>query len=145
VTNRKDQGRYARMVAFWGLVLLVAYGCFRGGGLVTVLDGWMGDSNATYVDPFPLLGSLKTSTLLALGVLFVHAVFVHKFLGSPKVDKTLTETELEMQKVTWPTWPDTWNGTVAVAFLVGLLLVFLALVDFLLVSIMRGMWGGGVA
>jgi hypothetical protein len=52
VTNRKDQGRYARMVAFWGLVLLVAYGCFRGGGLVTVLDGWMGDSNATYVDPF---------------------------------------------------------------------------------------------
>jgi hypothetical protein len=34
---------------------------------------------------------------------------------------------------------------VAVAFLVGLLLVFLALVDFLLVSIMRGMWGGGVA
>ena len=43
MSYRKDQGRYARMLAFWALTLLVAYGCFHSGGLVNVLDRSMGE------------------------------------------------------------------------------------------------------
>ena len=143
MSNRKDLGRYARMVAFWGIVLLVAYGCFRGGGLVTVLGGWLGDSDQTYVDPFPLLGTLKTSTVIAIAFVVVVGFLVHRFLSRPKIAKTLAETESEMHKVTWPSWPDTWNGTLAVAVMVGVLLLFLTVTDLLLVTFMRGVWGGG--
>ena len=142
MSYRKDQGRYARMLAFWGIVLLVAYGCFRGGGLVTVLDGWLAETNTTFVDPFPLLGTLKTSTVIALGLVGFVALMVHSFTSSRRVADALIETEAEMHKVTWPNWPETWNGTVAVTGMVVVLLVFLTLVDLLLVTMMRALWGG---
>jgi len=71
------------MVAFWGLVILVGYGCFHGGGLVTVLDGWLGANNTTFVDPFPLLGALKTSTIAALGVTLFAGFTLHRILSRP--------------------------------------------------------------
>jgi preprotein translocase SecE subunit len=145
VSYRKDQGRYARLVAFVGLVLLVAYGCFHGGGLVTVMDGWLGESNATFVDPFPLLGSLKTSTLIALGVASVAAFVIHSFLNRPRVADALIDTEEEMHKVTWPTWSEAWSGTMAVACMVLILFVFLTLVDVLLLEVLGRLWGGGAS
>lgn len=138
----KDQGRYARMIAFWGIVLLVAYGCFHGGGLVTVLDGWLGQSNTTFVEPFPLLGALKTSTLIALGVVAVTMWIVHRVTTAPRVATALVETELEMQKVTWPTWPETWVGTMAVVCTVLVLFLFLTVVDLVLTEVLGSIWGG---
>jgi len=143
VSYRKDQGRYARLVAFVGLVMLVGYGCFHGGGLVTTLDGWLGDGNATYVDPFPLLGSLKTSTVIALGVAAFTAFVIHSILNRPRVADSLIETEEEMHKVTWPTWPETWNGTMAVVGMVLVLFVFLTVVDVVLLEVFGRLWGGG--
>lgn len=143
MSNQQDQGRYARMVAFWGLLTLVAYGCFHGGGLVTVLDGWLGDSNTTYVKTFPLLGSLKTSTVIALGITVAAAFAFHSFVGQPRVAKTLVETEEEMHKVTWPTWPETWSGTLAVIGMVVVLFLFLTAVDLMLAKIMGSLWGSG--
>ena len=143
MSYRKDQGRYARLVAFVGLVLLVAYGCFQGGGLVTTLDGWLGDSNTTYVDPFPLLGSLKTSTLISIGVAGAFALLMHRILNRPRVADALIETEEEMHKVTWPTWPETWNGTMAVVCMVLVLFVFLTVVDVVLLEVLGRLWGGG--
>ena len=143
MSNRKDQGRYARMVAFWGILLLVCYGCFRGGGLVDVMGGWMGDSNQTYIDPFPIVGTLSTATLICFGVVALVAFLVHRFLSVPKVADTLVETEGEMYKVTWPGWPETWNGTVAVAIMVVILLLFLAAVDLVLAGAMKAFFSGG--
>lgn len=143
MSYRKDQGRYARLVAFVGLVSLVAYGCFHGGGLVTTLDGWLGERNATYVDPFPLLGSLKTSTVIALAVAFVVGYLIHAILNRPRVADALIETEEEMHKVTWPTWPETWGGTMAVVAMVLVLFVFLTLVDVALLEVLGRLWGGG--
>lgn len=143
MSYKKDQGRYARMVAFWGLVVLVGYGCFHGGGLVTVLDGWLAANNTTYVDPFPLLGSLKTSTLIALGVAGASALAIHRILNRPRIADTLIDTETEMAKVTWPTWPETWSGTMAVVGMVLVLFVFLTVVDLLLLKVMGSLWGGG--
>lgn len=136
MSYRKDQGRYARMLSFWGLTLLVMYGCFYGGGLVSVLDRWLGESNQTYVDPFPLLGQLKLSTLIALGVLLVAVVLIRTILTRPRVVGALVETEGEMRKVTWPTWGEAWQGTMAVTVMVIVLFVFLAGADVVLLSLM---------
>jgi preprotein translocase SecE subunit len=143
VSYRKDQGRYARMVAFWALVLLIAYGCFHGGGFVTVLDGWLGDGNTTFVDPFPLIGSLTTASVIALALLVAAGWLFHRILNKPKVADALIETEAELHKVTWPTWPETWAGTLAVAATVLALFLFLTVVDLLLTKVMGSFWGGG--
>lgn len=143
MSYRKDQGRYARMIAFWALVLLVAYGCFHGGGLAELLDGWMGASNSTLIDPFPILKTLKVSTLIALAVLAVASFAIHRILNRPKLADTLIDTESEMQKVTWPTWGEAWQGTVAVTVMVFILFVFLTLADFGIIRVMMVLMGGG--
>ena len=136
MSYRKDQGRYARMVAFWGVTLLVAYGCFHAGGLVTVLDGWLGTSNTTFIETFPLVGSLKLSTLIALGALIVAGFVIHRVLNRPKVADALIDTEAEMHKVTWPTWGEAWSGTMAVTAMVIVLFLFLTGVDLVMSELM---------
>ena len=143
MSHSKDQGRYARMLAFWALVLLVAYGCFHSGGLVSVLDRYMGDSNPVLIDPFPLLETLKVSTCIAIGVLLLAGAMIYVVLRGPKVAATLVETESEMQKVTWPSWGEAWHGTMAVAVMVLVLFVFLSLVDLLFIKAMFMLMGGG--
>lgn len=140
---RKDQGRYARMLAFWGVSLLAMYGCFYSGGLVSVLDRWLGDANQIYVDPFPLIGQLKTSSLIALGVLVAAMVVTRLVFARPKLVGTLVETENEMRKVTWPTWGEAWQGTVAVAVMVIVLFLFLTGADLLLIKLMSTLMPGG--
>jgi preprotein translocase SecE subunit len=142
VSYRKDQGRYARMVAFWALLSLMAYGCFHGGGLSDLLDGWLAASNQTYIDPFPILGTLKTSTLIALGVLGVLGFAIHRILNQPKIADTLIDTEAELVKVTWPTWAEAWAGTVAVTVMVLILFVFLTAADLGLIKVMLMLMGG---
>ena len=142
MSYRKDQGRYARMFAFWAIVLLVAYGCFHGGGLTDQLDRWMGDSNRTLIDPFPILKTLKVSSLIALGVLLLTALIVYRVLNKPRIADTLIETEAELQKVTWPTWPEAWQGTMAVTVMVLILFAFLTVVDIALVQAMLALMGG---
>jgi preprotein translocase SecE subunit len=145
VSYRKDQGRYARMLAFWAVLLLVAYGCFHSGGLVSVLDRYMGDSNPVLVDPFPLLGRLRVSTCIVLGALLLVGVVLHAILQRPKVADALIETEAEMQKVTWPSWGEAWQGTMAVTIMVVVLFLFLSAVDLLLLKAMQMLTGGGAA
>ena len=43
-----------------------------------------------------------------------------------------TEVRREMSKVTWPSWKETWLTTVMVFIMVGLTMVFFAVVDFVL-------------
>jgi preprotein translocase SecE subunit len=143
VSQRKDQGRYARMLAFWALILLIAYGCFHSGGFVSVLDRWMADSNRVLIDHFPLLGKLKVSTCIVLGVLLISGLLIHVILAKPKIAAALVDTEAEMRKVTWPTWPEAWQGTVAVTAMVVVLFVFLTGVDRLLSEVMLLLMPGG--
>lgn len=141
MSYRKDQGRYARMVAFWSLLCLIAYGCFHGGGLVTLLDGWLRDSNPAFIEPFPLIGSLKLSSTIALALLLGGGFLIHRVLNKPKVADALIDTEAELYKVTWPTWPETWGGALAVAGMVLALFLFLTAVDLALVKVMTSLWG----
>lgn len=136
MSYRKDQGRYARMIAFWAVMLLAIYGCFHGGGLVDVLDRWMADSNPVLIDPFPLVGRLRVSTCIAFGVVLLTALVAYGLLQRPRIADTLIETEGEMQKVTWPTWGEAWQGTIAVTVMVVVLFLFLSVVDLLLLKAM---------
>ena len=43
-----------------------------------------------------------------------------------------TEVRREMSKVTWPSWKETWLTTMMVFIMVGLTMVFFAVVDFAL-------------
>lgn len=142
MSYRKDQGRYARMFAFWACSLLVAYGCFHGGGLSDLMDGWMGDSNKILIDPFPILKTLKVSTCIALGFLALVGVVLHVALNRPRIADALIDTEAELMKVTWPTWGEAWQGTVAVTAMVLVLFVFLTIVDLSLIKAMLMLMGG---
>ena len=42
------------------------------------------------------------------------------------------EVRREMSKVTWPSWKETWLTTMMVFIMVGLTMVFFAVVDFIL-------------
>jgi preprotein translocase SecE subunit len=145
VSYRKNEGRFARMFAFWALLLLVAYGCFHGGGLADLLDRWMGDSNSTLIDPFPILKTLKVSTCIALGVLSLAGLAIHAVLNRKPIADALIGTEEELMKVTWPTWAEAWQGTVAVTAMVVVLFVFLTVVDLSLIKVMVMLIGGGGA
>ncbi len=117
------------MAAFWALTLLAAYGCL--GGLIIMLDRSLSPSfNQTFVEQFPLFGTLKVSTLIALAVLGLVAFVVHKFLNRPKSADLLIDTEAEMRKVTWPSMPETWTGTLAVMLTVVVLFAFLTVADY---------------
>ena len=145
MSYRKNDGRYARMFAFWALFLLVAFGCFHGGGLSDMLNAWMEGSNPTFTDPFPILGTLKMSTCIALGVWLVIGFVMSRILNRPRIADALIDTEAEMQKVTWPSWSETWHGTLAVAAMVLVLFVYLFVVDSGLAQVMLMLLGGGRA
>ena len=145
MSYRKNDGRYARMFAFWALFLLVAFGCFHGGGLSDLVAGWIGDSDQTYVDPFPILGTLKTSTCIALGAWLLIGFCISRILNRKRIANALIDTEAEMQKVTWPTWVETWHGTIAVAAMVVVLFIYLFLVYLGLAKAMMLLLAGGQA
>ena len=145
MSYRKNEGRYARMVAFWALFLLVGYGCFAGNGLEQQLNKWLGDANSTLIDPFPILDTLRVSTCIALGFWLFVGFILSRLLNRPKAADMLIETESEMQKVTWPTWSETWQGTLAVAAMVGVLFVFLFVADLGLAKLMTMLLGGRAA
>jgi preprotein translocase subunit SecE len=44
----------------------------------------------------------------------------------------LQEVRREMSKITWPSWKETWLTTMMVFIMVGLTMVFFAVVDFVL-------------
>ena len=130
------------MIAFWAILLLAAYGCFHSGGLVSVLDRAMGDSNPVLIDPFPLLGRLRVSTCIVLGAMLLIGIVTYALLQRPKLADVLIDTEQEMQKVTWPSWGEAWQGTMAVTIMVVVLFVFLSIVDLLLSKTMLMLVGG---
>lgn len=136
MSYRKDQGRYARMLAFWAVTLLVGYGMFHAGGLISLLDRWMGASNPVLSDHFPLVGKLKGSTLICGGLLGLVCFATHALLNRPQLADLLIDTEQEMMKVTWPAWPEVVQGTAAVTGMVLVLFLFLTGADMLLVQIM---------
>jgi preprotein translocase SecE subunit len=122
------------MIAFWAVALLLGYGCFRGGGLASVVGRWL-SNDTLLIDNFPLVHQLKVSTLIAAGVLAALLFGCSRILNGPRLADLLIDTEAEMRKVTWPGWGEVVQGTMAVTSMVIVLFLFLTGVDALFVRV----------
>jgi len=127
---KQDQGRLARMAAYWSLALLILYGCRS---FYMLLPTWwpsLGRPLAASMPKIPILGWNLNGALLVSGLLLAAAWYVlYRWQQTPKVADLLIDTEIELTKVTWPTMPD------VVVAVVLFLMTFLAGSDALL-----GMW-----
>ena len=140
------------MGAFWLLFLLAAYGLL--GGFIHFLNNQVlepaGVSTTPWVRQIPLIGDFGAAAAIALAVLVLFSLMLFFFLRKPGPVHYLTETEVEMRKVTWPTWKETRGGSVAVIITVSVLLFYLLAIDALflnaferLFSLGQDVGGGG--
>ncbi len=135
---KQDQGRMARMAAFWTLAILIFYGCLS---LRAELAGRFGDSFGTLLwegGRIPVLGVDVTAALLVATVVFVGAItLLYRWTESPKIADALIDTENELRKVTWPSLNEALNSSVVVIITVLVLMAILAGADYVL-----GWWAG---
>ena len=131
---KKDQGRMARMTAFWSGTIFLFYGCVSLHRELT--NQFKGISEPIGGIEVPVLGmELSIALLIAAGV-FAGATFLfYRWLERPKQADTLIDTESEMKKVTWPSLSETMSGSITVIMTVLILMAILALFDMALGNI----------
>lgn len=133
---KKDQGRLARMAAYWSLALLILYGCRS---FYMILPTWsesLGKPLSASMPKLPILGWSLNPALLITGVMLGAAWYVlYRWQQTPKVADLLIDTETELTKVTWPTMTDAVNSSLVFVAVVLFLMAFLAGTDALL-----GLW-----
>ena len=130
---KKDQGRLARMAAYWSLALLILYGCQSFYAILPTWNEKLGQPLAKSWPKIPILGWNLNPALLIAGALLGAAWYVlYRWQQTPKVADLLIETETELTKVTWPTMGDAVNSSLVVVAVVLFLMTFLAGSDALL-------------
>jgi len=130
---KQDQGRYARLAAFWSLAILAFYGCWQ--FKVEVLQRWKALKDPLFdsMRKVPILGlDLNLALLITVAVLCLALWALHRWEQKPKVADLLIDTETELRKVTWPTMPEAVNSYVVVIVCVLFLMAFLAGADWVL-------------
>lgn len=138
---KEDQGRLARMAAFWSLTLFVLFGCtFLYGILIQYdsMDTPIGGNKIPIVSVDLNWAFLTSFTVFGLGV-----VLLLRWQQRPKVADLLIDTEAELKKVTWPTGQEVMNSSMVVVVCVLLIGAFLALADLFLARIMKVIIFGG--
>lgn len=128
---KPEQGRMARMAAFWSCALLVLFGC-------TSLHTLLASNFEALEDPIgglvlPIVGvRVSGAFLISTTVLVVGVFLIHRWQQRPKNADLLIETEAELKKVTWPSFEEVINSSLVVIALVLALMAFLAGVDWAL-------------
>jgi preprotein translocase SecE subunit len=141
---KQDQGRMARMAAFWSLTVLIFYGCTSlRAELVGRWPNSLGRALVEAMPTVPVLGLQLNAAFLIVTVLFVGGVLlVRRWIETPKNADLLIDTEAELRKVTWPTVKEVVSSSVVVIFSVIFLMAFLAGADVVLARIARVIFGG---
>ncbi|MCB9914455.1 MAG: preprotein translocase subunit SecE [Planctomycetes bacterium] len=145
---KQEQGRMARMAAFWTLAVLIFYGC------VTLRAELAG--RATFKDSLgvmlwegariPVVGVEITGAFLIAFVVFVGAmILLYRWAESPKIADALIDTESELRKVTWPSLDEAMQSSMVVIVTVLVLMGILAGADALLGYYARLILTGGTA
>jgi len=131
---KSEQGRLARLVAYWSLAALVFYGCVSlRATLSSAFGGVLSKPLIPGMPQVPVLGlKLNAALLITAVVLFTSWYFLYRWQQKPKVADLLIETESELRKVTWPTVSEAVNSSLIVIACVAFLMAFLAGADFLL-------------
>ena len=129
-----DQGRLARLIAFWSLAALVFYGCVSlRAALSSAFGGKLSAPLIAGMKQIPVLGlNFNAALLITAVVLGVAWYYLYRWQQTPKIADLLIETESELRKVTWPTVPEAVNSSLVVIACVLFLMAFLAGADFVL-------------
>lgn len=140
---KKDQGRLARMAAFWTLAALIFYGSTA---LRAELAGrWpkvFGKPLIASFQEIPVLGvQLTAAFVIALLLCVVSIWLLYRWVEKPRNADLLIETESELRKVTWPTGKEVFSSSAVVIFSVLFLMAFLAGADVLLARIAGVIFG----
>ncbi|MFH0946410.1 MAG: preprotein translocase subunit SecE [Planctomycetota bacterium] len=128
LTYKPEQGRYARGTAFWLMLALAYYGA----STMFLFLSW--DWARTELGfTIPVLELALTPGLLISVAAFVAMLLGLRYaINHPKLGELLIETEGELRRVTWPSWPETWNGSVVVVVTVIAMVALLAGADIVL-------------
>ena len=119
---KKDQGRFARMISFWVILLVLVAGYWK-------FHYWL-DSKFEVMKRLllPSLG-ISVSVLITIVLSLATALVLHLILNRNKTADLLIETESELKKCTWPTGQETWNNSLIVMVTVLFFMLFLAGAD----------------
>jgi len=129
---KQDQGRYARLAAFWTLALLVFYGCTSLREQLSAY-GALNKPLVASMPKIPVLGmQLDAGLLISAAVLGGGIWLLYRFLEKPRQADLLIDTENELKKVTWPTTQEAVNSSLVVLGTVVFLMAFLAGADWVL-------------
>lgn len=128
ITYKPEQARPARNGTFLALGALAWYGA---SSLHSFLSWEWAKSSLGVTIPVVNV-EVTVGFLIATVVFFAALVALRWALNLPKVAELLIDTEAEMRRVTWPSWPETLNGALVVIVTVIALLVVLAGADFVL-------------
>jgi preprotein translocase SecE subunit len=132
MTYKKDQGRYARLAAFWSCAILGFYGCTSLYDQLASFESLKRPLSAS-MPKIPVLGlAFNPAMLITAAVLGLGLWLLIRWHDSPKVADLLIETESEMRKVTWPTFSEAMNSSMIVILCVAFLMAFLYGADMLL-------------
>ncbi len=132
---KEDQGRHARMAAFWSVVLLWLFGCHF---LYSQLIAAESLGKAIAGIRIPVVGIDLNGAFLISGALFVAGlVWIQRWQRQPKVADLLIDTESELRKVTWPSGQQVINSSIVVVVTVVLIGAFLAGADYVLARVMK--------
>jgi len=116
---KKGQGKFARMCAYAFVGILVAFGAWRFHATFNV------PGQGVIIEQLPVIGALTYLKIGTLGVFLVGLLLTHLALNGPKIADLLIDTEQEMRKVSWPSWPEVKSATlvvVIVTFVMGVAL-----------------------
>jgi preprotein translocase SecE subunit len=128
---KKDQGRMARMAAFWSLAILIFYGCVSLHTEVSSLFPEMGKALGGF--RIPILGMDFSPAFIISGLVLGTSLWLlYRWQDKPKNADLLIETESELRKVTWPSLDEAINGSVVVIICVLFLMAYLASADWFL-------------
>lgn len=122
---KKGQGTRFRVTAYSLLGLLVLFGAWACHGEFNTVGRGVGLPIADAVSNVPVIGALTWMKLISVGVFFAGMLAVHLFLNKPSMTELLIDTEQEMRKVSWPSWPEVKGASrvvVIVTFVFGLTL-----------------------
>lgn len=131
MSYREDQGRMARMFAFWSLVFITLFGCTF---LFDMLYNNIESLRRPLMDrPLPLVRVEATGAFLISTVVFAGlALLIWRWQNRRHVADFLIDTEHELRKVTWPTPQDVTNTSTVVVITVLVIMAFLAFADWFL-------------
>jgi len=142
--HRPGEGVYARGVAFWAFA---GFAFLYARRLVLWLERY--DSmRKVLLDEIPLVGvPLTPGLLIGIGIFVGVLIAVWRLLNVPRIGDLLIDTELEMKKVTWPSFDESRKASFVVIFCVVVMVAFLSVSDWglerVFFSLVYGVEGNG--